>query len=142
GVRKDLQATDGFALPQQPRVSVTVAQGSKLSTGSSQRGGTSSLQALLRAARVPVYAPLTSTIIASPCPPPEQIAATPRPPPRRRSSWTSVVRMRAPLAPIGCPSAIAPPFTLTLASSTPSIRIELSATEANASLISNSSMSS
>ena len=50
--------------------------------------------------------------------------------------------MRAPLAPIGWPRAIAPPFTLTFASSTPSMRIELSATEANASLISNRSMSS
>ena len=51
-------------------------------------------------------------------------------------------RMRAPLAPIGWPSAIAPPLTLTLSSSTPSIRIEFSATDANASLISNRSMSS
>ena len=51
-------------------------------------------------------------------------------------------RMRAPLAPIGWPSAIAPPLTLTLSSSTPSMRIELSATDANASLISNRSMSS
>ena len=50
--------------------------------------------------------------------------------------------MRAPLAPIGWPSAIAPPLTFTFDSSTPSMRIELSATEANASLISNRSMSS
>ena len=50
--------------------------------------------------------------------------------------------MRAPLAPIGCPSAIAPPFTFTFDSSIPSIRIELIATDANASLISNRSMSS
>ena len=50
--------------------------------------------------------------------------------------------MRAPLAPIGCPSAIAPPFTFTFDSSAPSIRIELSATEAKASLISKRSMSS
>ena len=86
--------------------------------------------------------PFTSTITASPWPPPEQIAAQPSPPPRRRSSFTSVIRMRAPLAPIGWPSAIAPPFTFTFDSSTPSMRIELSATEANASLISNRSMSS
>ena len=50
--------------------------------------------------------------------------------------------MRPPLAPIGCPSAIAPPLTFTFDSSTPSIRIELSATDANASLISNRSTSS
>src|ERR1700691_4157699 len=50
--------------------------------------------------------------------------------------------MRAPEAPIGCPSATAPPLTLTLSSSMPSTRIELSVTEANASLISHTSMSS
>ena len=49
--------------------------------------------------------------------------------------------MRAPLAPIGWPSAIAPPLTFTLSSVTPSIRIEFSATDANASLISHRSMS-
>jgi hypothetical protein len=72
----------------------------------------------------------------------EQIAATPRPPPRRRSSQISVVRMRAREAPIGCPWAIAPPLTFARSSLTPSIRIEFSATDANASLISNRSMSS
>ena len=55
----------------------------------------------------------------------EQIAAQPRPPPRRRSSCTSAPRMRAPEAPIGWPRATAPPLTLTLSSSMPSIRIEL-----------------
>ena len=51
-------------------------------------------------------------------------------------------RCGAPEAPIGWPSAIAPPLTLTLSSSTPSIRTELSATEAKASLISQRSTSS
>ena len=50
--------------------------------------------------------------------------------------------MRAPEAPIGWPRAIAPPFTFTFDSSSPSILTELSATEANASLISKRSMSS
>ena len=50
--------------------------------------------------------------------------------------------MRAPEAPIGWPSAIAPPLTLTFSSSTPSIRSELIATEAKASLISHRSTSS
>ena len=50
--------------------------------------------------------------------------------------------MRAPEAPIGWPSATAPPLTLTLSSSMPSRRIEFSVTEANASLISQRSMSS
>ena len=49
--------------------------------------------------------------------------------------------MRAPEAPIGCPSATAPPLTLTRSSSMPSMRIEFSVTEANASLISHRSMS-
>ena len=49
--------------------------------------------------------------------------------------------MRAPEAPIGCPMATAPPLTLTVSSSMPSIRIEFSVTEANASLISHRSMS-
>ena len=49
--------------------------------------------------------------------------------------------MRAPEAPIGWPSATAPPLTLTLSSSMPSMRIEFSVTEANASLISHTSMS-
>src|SRR3954451_6128850 len=81
-------------------------------------------------------------MIASPWPPPEQMAATPRPPPRRRSSCTSVPSTRAPEAPIGWPRAIAPPFTFTFDSSRPSMRIELMATDANASLNSNRSMSS
>ena len=50
--------------------------------------------------------------------------------------------MRAPDAPIGWPSATAPPLTLTFSSSMPSIRIELSVTDANASLISHRSTSS
>src|SRR6478672_4219498 len=78
---------------------------------------------------------------ASPWPPPEQIAAQPRPPPRRRSSWTSTPRMRAPDAPIGWPRATAPPLTLTRSSSMPSIRIVFRVTEANASLTSHRSMS-
>jgi hypothetical protein len=49
--------------------------------------------------------------------------------------------MRAPEAPIGCPSATAPPLTFTRSSSMPSILIEFSVTEANASLISHRSMS-
>ena len=50
--------------------------------------------------------------------------------------------MRAPDAPIGWPSATAPPLTLTLSSSMPSTRIEFRVTEAKASLISQRSMSS
>src|SRR5437588_685104 len=64
------------------------------------------------------------------------MAARPSPPPLRRNSWIIVPTMRPPLAPIGWPSATAPPFTFTIASSAPSMRVELRATDENASLIS------
>jgi hypothetical protein len=41
------------------------------------------------------------------------------PPPRCSKVLTIVVMMRAPLAPNGCPMAIAPPFTFVLAKSAP-----------------------
>ena len=50
--------------------------------------------------------------------------------------------MRAPLAPIGWPSAIAPPFTLTLSQSKFSSRPSASACAAKASLISTRSNAS
>ena len=81
-------------------------------------------------------------MIASPWPPPEQIAAIPIPPPRRFNSFASVRMIRAPLAPIGCPSATAPPLTLTFSASSPAIFELASATAANASLISYRSISS
>src|SRR5256885_8577316 len=81
-------------------------------------------------------------ISASPWPPPPHRAAAPTFAPRRLSSCASVSTRRAPLAPIGCPSATAPPLTFTRSSSSRSIRVELIATDANASLISTSSRSS
>src|SRR5439155_8929437 len=83
----------------------------------------------------------TSMSSASPWPPPEQIAARPSPPPLRCSSWIIVARILAPEAPIGCPSATAPPFTFTRSGSAPSISTELSATDEKASLISTRSTS-
>ena len=50
--------------------------------------------------------------------------------------------MRPPLAPIGWPSATAPPFTLTRSSSAPSSSVECFATDENASLISTRATSS
>lgn len=44
-------------------------------------------------------------------------AAAPSPPSRRRSSLISVMVMRAPVHPSGCPKATAPPLTLTLTTS-------------------------
>src|SRR5690606_33176392 len=76
----------------------------------------------------------TSIMIASPCPPPEQMAAMPMPPPRRFNSYANVRIMRAPLAPIGCPSATDPPLTFTFSASKSAIFELASATAANASL--------
>ena len=45
----------------------------------------------------------TSSTVAEPMPPPAHSVPTPMPPPRRRSSWISVTRMRAPEQPTGCP---------------------------------------
>ena len=76
-------------------------------------------------------------IRASPWPPPPQIAAPPRSTPRRRISCASVSTRRAPLAPIGWPSATAPPFTFTMSSSDArACGWRCSDTAANASLIS------
>ena len=58
----------------------------------------------------------TCRISASPWPPPPHSAAAPVPPPRRLSSSASVSASRAPDMPIGWPSAIAPPLTLTMSS--------------------------
>src|ERR1700730_8475075 len=63
-----------------------------------------------------------STAMAMPIPPPMQSDAIPKRSFLARSAWTSVVRTRAPLAPIGCPSAIAPPCTFTFSGSSPSSR--------------------
>ena len=66
-----------------------------------------------------------STSIAPPSPPPMQIVAMPRRPPVRFSTFSTCSTMRAPDAPTGWPSAIAPPSTLSFASSSaPSARGE------------------
>src|SRR3954470_15047707 len=62
-------------------------------------------------------------IRASPWPPPPHSVAPPSFTARRRIWSASVSPSRAPEAPIGCPSATAPPFTFTIDSSTPSIRV-------------------
>ena len=51
------------------------------------------------------------------------------------------MRIRAPVAPIGWPSATAPPLTLTLFGSSPNSRLIARETAENASLISYRSMS-
>ena len=60
---------------------------------------------------------------------------------RRFSSYSSVVRIRAPEAPMGWPMAMAPPLTLTLLVSQPISLLTAQACAAKASLISSRSRS-
>src|SRR5258708_28798256 len=79
---------------------------------------------------------MSSTAIAVASPPPMHRLAMPRFLPRAFSAWINVVRMRAPVAPIGCPRAHAPPLTFTLACSNDRSFIAAIGTAAKASLIS------
>src|SRR5919198_177932 len=78
---------------------------------------------------------------AWPWPTPTQRVASPYRPPRRRSSWRRETTSRAPPIPSGWPSAIAPPFTFTFSSSSPSSRMTTRLCEAKASLSSTRSRS-
>ena len=55
-----------------------------------------------------------------PCPPPMHIVSKANPPPRRFSSCSIVVRMRTPVAPIGWPSEMPEPLTLSRSSTSAS----------------------
>src|SRR6266850_2158246 len=83
-----------------------------------------------------------STASATPLPPPRHSVAIPRFRFLCLSAYSSVVSTRAPLAPIGWPSATAPPLTFTLLPSTPSSRRTATACTANASCNSMRSTSS
>src|SRR5437016_2950783 len=83
-----------------------------------------------------------STIIETTLPPPRQRVASPRFAPRSFIAYTRVVKTRAPLQPIGWPSANAPPFTLSFSGGMPSSRITARLAAAYASLCSKRSMSS
>mmetsp|Transcript_6438 Transcript_6438/g.18210 ORF Transcript_6438/g.18210 Transcript_6438/m.18210 type:complete len:207 (+) Transcript_6438:91-711(+) len=69
-------------------------------------------------------------------PPPLQMEAQPRVASFCRSTLMRPPTMRPPLMPMGCPSATAPPLTLTLSCSSPRMRMLASATTEKASLIS------
>src|SRR6266700_954496 len=79
---------------------------------------------------------VSSIAMAVASPPPMQRLATPRLPPVFLSAPMRVTRMRAPDAPIGWPSAQAPPWTLTLSRGRPCSFIAAIVTTAKASLIS------
>src|SRR5674476_15500 len=82
-----------------------------------------------------------STHRAMPIPPPMHNVARPFLALRRCISNSSVVRMRAPEAPIGWPMAMAPPLTLTFAVSQPRSLLTAQACAAKASLASTRSRS-
>src|SRR6267143_5666934 len=82
-----------------------------------------------------------SIAIAVASPPPMHRVATPRLPPVFLSAPIRVTRMRAPEAPIGWPSAQAPPWILTLSCGNPCSFIAAMVTTAKASLISKRSTS-
>src|SRR5438132_9170604 len=82
-----------------------------------------------------------STTIATALPPPRHSDASPRLAPRCCIAYSRVVSTLAPDAPIGCPSATAPPWTFTFASSNSSPLPQASIWAANASFSSNRSMS-
>ncbi len=100
---------------------------------------------LLNKAETPFHAGARSDAArcatAVPSPPPMHSVATPRFWPRAFSACISVTMMRAPLAPIGWPSAQAPPCTLTMSCDTPSSCISAIGTTAKASFTSHRSTS-
>src|ERR1043165_3954723 len=71
---------------------------------------------------------IRSTIIATALPPPRHNAARPRRRLFRFKACNRVTRTRAPLAPIGWPSAIAPPWMFVLAGSSRSGRMQATQT--------------
>ena len=82
---------------------------------------------LLRDVAARAGAPTSSSIaVAMASPPPMQAAAMPRFPPRVFSALISVTMMRAPVAPIGWPSAQAPPCTFTRSCAMPRSRMAAS----------------
>src|SRR5205085_2724575 len=83
-----------------------------------------------------------STTTAIPCPPPMHAVARPYRFLRRRSSYNSVMISRVPVAPSGCPSAMAPPFTLAFSRSMPNSFSTAKYCAAKASFTSIKSMSS
>ena len=80
--------------------------------------------------------------MAVPSPPPIQMAAMPRDRPRVSSAFSNVTMMRLPDAPMGWPSAQAPPFTFTRSGDRPISCMKAIGTTAKASFTSHRSTSS
>ena len=83
-----------------------------------------------------------SNTAAMPCPPPTHMVTSAKRPPVRCSSWIALTASTAPEAPIGWPSAIAPPFGLTFFMSSSSPRATAMACAAKASFDSMTSIES
>ena len=81
-------------------------------------------------------------MIAAPWPTPTHMVARPYLPPRCFNSCSRVADIRAPLQPSGWPIAMTPPFTFTLAASSPNILELAIPTTEKASLNSKKSTSS
>jgi len=81
-------------------------------------------------------------IVAMPMPPPTHNVTIPRCKFRASNSSNNVPINIAPVAPSGCPIAIAPPFTLTFSNGMFNAEMNRNTTAENASLTSNKSMSS
>ena len=56
-------------------------------------------------------------------PPPTHMLTTPHLPPRLPSAFSKVAVMREPVAPSGCPSATAPPFTFNFSTPSSNFRV-------------------
>ena len=84
-----------------------------------------SIKRLPRALVAPIaylwHQALRSRIIAPPIPPPTHAVASPSRASRSSIAFSRVTRNRVPVQPTGCPSAIAPPCTLTRSQSQPSV---------------------
>src|SRR5690606_17807126 len=82
-----------------------------------------------------------SMMVAVPMPPPVHMVTRAVVASRRSSSSSAVPMSMAPVAPMGWPSAMAPPFTFTRSGSRPRSRMVFMGTAAKASLISHRSTS-
>src|SRR5262249_60331770 len=79
---------------------------------------------------------ILSRIVPVPRPPRQHIVTSASVPSPRSSSWRAVVTRRAPVAPTGCPMAMAPPLGFTRSMSGLSSRSHARTPEANPSLLS------
>src|SRR4051812_37203162 len=115
----------GFLLRQRSRAATLHEIESR---GESEVDGAGSGRTLLALQARPQSTSSTAIAVASP--PPMHKVATPRFRPWVSSAEMRVARSRAPLAPIGWPRAVAPPWTLSFSRGMPRSRMAIIATQA------------